>query len=87
LKKEAFIATGVLVSSMIDLTRVGVYTKRLMDVKLEEYWVLIVVASLSAMLGAVLGNRLLKKVTMKSLQYLVAVFLILIAMALGLGWL
>jgi uncharacterized membrane protein YfcA len=39
------------------------------------------------MLGAVLGNRLLKKVTMKSLQYLVAVFLILIAMALGLGWL
>jgi uncharacterized membrane protein YfcA len=49
--------------------------------------VLIVVASLSAMLGAVLGNRLLKKVTMKSLQYLVAVFLILIAMALGLGWL
>lgn len=87
LKKEAFIATGVLVSSMIDLTRVGVYTKRLMDVKLEEYWVLIVVASLSAMLGAVLGNRLLKKVTMKSVQYLVAVFLILIAMALGLGWL
>ncbi len=87
LQKEAFIATGVLVSSMIDLTRIGVYTKRLMDVKLEEYWVLIVAASLSAMLGAVLGNRLLKKVTMKSLQYLVAVFLILIAIALGLGWL
>jgi uncharacterized membrane protein YfcA len=42
-------------------------------------------ATLCAFLGALLGNRLLKKVTITFFKYLVALALVMFALALALG--
>lgn len=85
LSKEAFIATTVVISSFVDFTRLGVYSTRVLNLDLKENLPLIVCATLSAMTGAVIGNKLLKKVTLKFLQITVAIMLLLLSLALGLG--
>ncbi|TNE68891.1 sulfite exporter TauE/SafE family protein [bacterium] len=87
LTKEAFIGTTVLVSVCVDLSRLAVYSTRMLDSGLLENWILVVVAAGSAMLGAFFGNKLIKKITLQFLKYSVAVFLILISVLLSLGWL
>ena len=86
LSKDAFIGTAVAVSTLVDFTRLSVYATRISETGLMENKTLVICATLSAMAGAFLGLRLLKKVTLKSLQIFVAIMLILISVALGLGW-
>jgi hypothetical protein len=57
LSKEAFIATGVVVSSLIDLSRLGVYWRGLARESGQIAYVLLAGAVLGAFAGAVLGNR------------------------------
>ena len=85
LTKEAFIGTAVVVSAFVDFTRLGVYATRFTKSGLTENLLLVGLAVLSAIAGAYLGNKLLKKVTIHSIQILVAIMLILISIALGLG--
>jgi hypothetical protein len=85
LNKEAYIATGVIIASMVDITRLSVYASRFAASNLHENIGLLIAATVSAIAGAVLGKKLLKKVTMRSIQLLVASMLILISLALGLG--
>lgn len=85
LTKEAFIATTVVISSFVDFTRLGVYYKRILNSGLHDNITLILCATISAIIGAVLGKKLLKKVTLGFIQKLVAVLLILISLALGFG--
>lgn len=85
LSKEVFIATGVVIAIGIDLSRMTVYAGTLSAALLDEFkWVLLVAAG-AAMLGVWLGRRLLQKVTMRFVQYIVALLLILIALLLGSG--
>jgi uncharacterized membrane protein YfcA len=86
LSKEAFIATTVVISSFVDFTRLGVYSTRILNLDLKENLPLLICATLSAMTGAFIGNKLLKKVTIKFLQISVATLLIIISIGLGLGW-
>ena len=86
LSKEAFIATTVVISSFVDFTRLGVYSTRILNLDLKEKLPLLICATLSAMIGAFIGNKLLKKVTLKFLQISVATLLIIISIGLGLGW-
>ena len=86
LSKEAFIATTVVISSFVDFTRLGVYSTRILNLDLKENLPLLICATLSAMIGAFIGNKLLKKVTLKFLQISVATLLIIISIGLGLGW-
>lgn len=86
LSKEAFIATTVVISSFVDFTRLGVYSTRILNLDLKENFPLLICATLSAMIGAFIGNKLLKKVTLKFLQISVATLLIIISIGLGLGW-
>jgi uncharacterized protein len=86
LSKEAFIGTTVVISSLVDFTRLSVYSTRMMNLNLNENLPLIICATLSAMTGAFIGNKLLKKVTINFLKITVAIFLIIIGIALGLGW-
>lgn len=86
LSKEAFIGTAVVVSTFVDFTRLGVYATRFVKVELTENIPLVTIATLSAIAGAYLGNKLLKKVTLKFLQVTVAIFLIVVSVALGAGW-
>jgi len=85
LSKEAFIGTAVVVSTFVDFTRLGVYATRISMSGLTNNITLIISATLSAILGAYIGLRLLKKVTLHFLQITVAIMLILLSLALGAG--
>ncbi|MBT8190677.1 MAG: sulfite exporter TauE/SafE family protein [Saprospiraceae bacterium] len=85
LSKEAFIGTAVVVSTFVDFTRLGIYATRIGEAGLTDNMTLVICATLSAMAGAFIGNKLLKKVTIVSLQIIVALMLILISIALGMG--
>jgi uncharacterized membrane protein YfcA len=85
LSKEAYIATGVIIASMIDVTRLSVYASRLKEANLHEHLPLIAAATLSAITGAFIGSKLLKKITLRFIQILVAIMLMIIAVLLGAG--
>ena len=85
LSKEAFIGTAVVVSTFVDITRLSVYATKFIKTGLNNNLLLLVSATLAAIAGAYLGSRLLKKVTMRSMQVIVAIMLILISIALGAG--
>jgi len=86
LSKEAFIGTAVVISTLVDFTRLGVYATRFTRTGLEENLHMILYATLAAIAGAYLGNKLLQKVTIDFLQITVAVLLLVLAIALGAGW-
>jgi uncharacterized protein len=85
LSKEAYIATGVIIASMVDFTRLTVYASRFASSGLGENLVLIISATLAAIAGAFTGSRILKKITLRSIQILVAIMLLIISILLGAG--
>ncbi|MGE0640121.1 MAG: sulfite exporter TauE/SafE family protein [Thermoanaerobaculia bacterium] len=85
LGKEAFIATGVVVSCFVDLARLALYSGTLARESARFDDRLLAVAVLAAFAGAVLGNRHLKKLTMPGIQRLVAVLLAVVASGLIAG--
>jgi uncharacterized membrane protein YfcA len=90
LSKQAFIATGVVCAVIIDVARLGTYgatmaNSHLASVQGESMLPLVVAASLAAFLGAFVGSKLVQKVTMRNIQVVVGVALLLFAVALGAG--
>jgi uncharacterized membrane protein YfcA len=85
LSKEAFIATGVIIACLIDTSRLIVYGEHTFAVHEQINVSLVVAATLSAFLGAYIGNKVLKKVTIQSVQYIVAIMLIVFSVLLGSG--
>lgn len=85
LSKEAFVATAVVVSTLVDFTRLGVYATRFSKSGLSNNLTLVVCATLAGITGSFIGNRLLKKVTVKFLQVTVAIMLLVLSLALGTG--
>ena len=79
LTKEAFIATGVVIACLVDVTRLAVYLQHFTSTGLQENTLLIVTATGSAFLGVFIGTRILAKVTMRGIQRLVAILLFVIA--------
>ncbi|MDP3543869.1 MAG: TSUP family transporter [Elusimicrobiota bacterium] len=84
LPKEEFIATGVVIACLIDASRIGVYAKAGSFGGGGDHGLLIA-AVLAAFLGAFLGNRYLKKLTMHGIQRLVAGMLAAVAVGLMAG--
>lgn len=87
LTKEAYIGTGVVVACFVDVTRIGVYSTHLFDSGLHEQLPLIVTATLSAMAGALIGNRLFRKMTLGWIKHIVTFLLVAIALGLITGML
>jgi len=85
LTKEAFIATGVVIGSMVDAGRLVVYGAHYAQTGLGENAFLLAVTTLAAFAGAFVGSRLLRKVTLRYIQVLVGVMLFGIAIGLGSG--
>ncbi|MBP6558557.1 MAG: sulfite exporter TauE/SafE family protein [Flavobacterium sp.] len=85
LSKESFIATTVVVSTFVDITRLSVYTTNFDKAGLTDNLTLVICATLSAIVGAYFGNKLLKKVTLHFVKVTVAILLILISLGLGSG--
>ncbi len=85
LSKEAFIGTGVVIACLVDITRLSVYSRHLTHSGALANWSLLTAATLSAFLGVFIGGRLVKKITMKTIQTVVSVMLFLLALGLGTG--
>ena len=85
LSKETFIASGIAVACMVDLSRLTLYSRHFLNSELQLNLNLIIAATLSAFTGAYFGNKLLKKITLTTVQYTVAVMLIVFSILLGAG--
>ncbi|OGX54190.1 MAG: hypothetical protein A2267_00575, partial [Omnitrophica WOR_2 bacterium RIFOXYA12_FULL_38_10] len=86
LDKEEFISTGVVTAVMVDIARLLVYGIGIVTVQFQVVsdmkW-LILAATVSAFAGAFLGRELLKKITLRTVQAVVGVMLILLGVALS----
>lgn len=85
LSKNAFIATGIAIAVFVDIPRLTVYATHLKSTSVQQNASLLVYTTLAAFLGAFLASRLLKKTTFKTVQLVVAVVLLGIAVLLGSG--
>lgn len=88
LSKEVFIATGVAIAVLVDVLRVGVYGFALLNLKtISELGIagLLFAAIGGAILGALLGRKLLTSVTLRIVQLIVSGFLLIIGLTLILG--
>ena len=85
LSKESFIASGVLIACFIDVVRLGVYSRHFAQDGLTENAAVLISATLSAFVGAYFGSKLLKKLTLETVQVMVAIGLFFLAIALGVG--
>jgi len=85
LTKESFIATGVFIACMIDVSRISVYATHFSLDSMNGNSGIIITAIICAFIGAYAGQKLLKKITIGLLQKAVSVFIILFAVALAAG--
>ncbi len=85
LSAEAFVATSGVIACLVDVSRLGVYAGRLAEVRHELDWPLVAVAVAAALAGALAGKRLLAGMTMETVQRIVAVLLVLVAVGLMTG--
>ena len=80
LEKEAFVATGVVSAVIIDSVRLSVYGLSYFATSFravpEEIAGLVVSATLAVFIGAFVGKRLLQKVTLRTVQIIVAACMI-----------
>ena len=86
LDKTQFIATGVTLAVMVDVSRLLIYGSSLAGQSLGGQWALITAACIAAFLGSYLGNRLLTRLTFKSVQVVVSVLLAVVAVGLISGF-
>ena len=85
LSKEVFIASGIIIASFIDITRIGMYFSRMEEINVMENLPILSTAVLSAFLGAYFGRKLLKKVTLSFVQWTVAIMILILAALLAAG--
>ena len=85
LSKEAFIGTGVAIACLVDLTRLTAYADLLGSPGLRASLGLVGAAALAAFLGAFIGSRLVRKITVRALQVAVAAMLLVLSALLAAG--
>jgi hypothetical protein len=90
--KEVFLATMVVSAVVVDIARLIVYRSTILNDSFltisqngRSVWSLIIAGTIAAFLGSFLGARLIKKVTMRSIQILIGIMLLLLGAALGSG--
>lgn len=91
LDRDGYVGTAATCSALVDFTRLIVYAAAALVggqglAKLEgELAALVAVACAAAFVGTLLGKRLVQKVTLRTVQRVVAVLLVLLALALAVG--
>ena len=85
LSKEVFIASGIIIASFIDITRIGMYFSRMEEINVMDNLPILTTAVLSAFLGAFFGRKLLTKVTLSFVQWTVAIMILILAALLAAG--
>jgi uncharacterized membrane protein YfcA len=85
LTKESFIATGVLMACVVDITRLSVYFSRISSINIQNNLTVLIAAIVAAFAGAYIGSKLLKKITLGFVQWTVTIMILLLAIGLGTG--
>ncbi|MBN2548837.1 MAG: TSUP family transporter [Anaerolineales bacterium] len=88
LRKEAFIGTGTVSSVIVDAARLLVYGLSFYSVHfagVQEVWGLVLAATAAAFLGAFIGARLVKKITLRTLQIIVGIMLMVVGVGMASG--
>lgn len=89
LSKEAFIGTGVVIAIIIDVSRLLVYgfSYYQSSISFNEAGIsgYVVAATLAAFIGAMIGKKLLTKITMRALQIFVGILLITVGISMAFG--
>lgn len=83
LSKEVFLATGVSIAVVVDLSRLSLYAKH-WDVALSQ-WQMILAAIISAFIGTLIGKHYLQKVSIEFIRLVVAWMLGSVAFLLMVG--
>lgn len=85
ISKEQFIATSVVLAVMVDVARLLIYGAEAVEARSEIDWLLVGVACLAAFAGAFFGARLIGKMTLLTVQRLVAGMLVIVGTGLSSG--
>src|SRR5208283_2424137 len=90
LDKDQFIGTGVVAAVVVDVSRLAIYgvtffSQHFTTLGKHGESGLIIAGILCAWLGSFIGVRLLRKITLKTLQVIVGGMLLLLSAALGIG--
>lgn len=90
IQKEAFIGTVVVSAVIVDISRLIIYGTTFFSrdfevLKNQGGIELVFAGTLAAFLGAFIGSRLVKKITMRFIRIIVGVLLLLLAFVLGIG--
>ena len=85
LDRESFLATGVAVALVVDIARIATYAAQGSLRFGSGALSLAITGVVAASVGAVIGNRLLRSVTIEAIRVLVGVLLVIVAVALGAG--
>lgn len=85
LTKEQFLGTSVVLACLVDLARLSVYASGFLWERLLERPDIVATAVGGALLGTLLGKRLLPKVTLGAIRVLVSLLVVALALGLGLG--
>lgn len=85
LSKESFIASGVAIAFLIDLSRITIYFTDIEKLNESLDYILIGISTFAGFIGVYLGNTLLKKVTILELQKLIAFLIVVFSLFFGMG--
>lgn len=85
LSRDAFIATGVAIACLIDVSRLAVYARNVRAHGADLDMRLLLVAIAAAFAGALVGRRYLERMTMEAVRHVIAVLLLVVAVAMGIG--
>jgi len=86
LTKESFIACGVAIAILIDISRISVYFTEGMWTYWNTQRIPLLIATLSTLGGSLMGRILLKKINLIHVHRFVGAAIIVFSIAIGLGW-
>lgn len=85
LSKEELIGTGAAIGLLVDIGRLVIYWSQINGPDLPMQAPLLLAATASAIAGTVIGNKLLKKMSLKKIEIAASVLLLAIAAGLATG--
>ena len=85
LSKEQFVATGAAFSFFVDLTRLSVYLRNISTINFQENAPFLSWAIGAAVVGVIIGDRLLKKTDIRFIKYLVSASILILGILIAAG--
>lgn len=85
LNKQHFIATGIAIACVVDISRLTVYFGKIHKINIQENIGIIGTATICAFIGAYFGKKLLDKITITTIQYMVSLLIGIISILLIFG--